>query len=82
MSSAAGVVGGQDLSQVEYSEMSGVENSRISAATLTAILLSSIFVFVCGVIAIYLYMQYEDQKMKKQYEEQQRRKNAGVNDLV
>jgi hypothetical protein len=49
-------------------------------ATLTAIVLSSVFVFVCGVIAIYSYMQYEDQKMKKQYEEQQRRKNAGENE--
>jgi hypothetical protein len=70
MSRAAGVVGDQAI-------RAGVEYSRISVATLTAIVLSSVFVFVCGVIAIYLYMQYEDQKMKKQYEEQQRRKNAG-----
>ena len=62
MSRAAGVVGEQAM-------RAGVEYSGISVATLTAIVLSSVFVFVCGVIAIYLYVEYDEQK---------RQKNAGV----
>ena len=54
----AGVVGGQALE-------AGYEYSGMSVATLTIIVLSSVFVFVCGVIAIYLYVQYEEQKRLK-----------------
>jgi hypothetical protein len=66
MSRAAGVVGDQAI-------RAGVEYSGISVATLTAIVLSSLFVFICGVIAIYLYVEYEEQK---------RQKNAGVNERL